>query len=549
MDEKNVKEWARNNIREDYDNVKNYFSSIIHSSYDMIIFISRRCYILFYLFSIIENWDINMDIICTDLGLYSRKDKLKKCKNILVADDIAFTGYSMRSVIRKLDKYQSSLCSVEARLFAIDASHYDSLLYVKTRSFKKVKIFHNVQRTHEQCQQLSYNLLKIIMASGIPYTTFVYPEWILADDYSDKIFAEYDYSIERVAHKRRLEDDTRWDTQYICFNNNSIINPLSDFVCIRKYKKDTNILLLPFLFLRNIKADKVEEFYQLISEMFDNKVIEEIIVSILNEERKFRKDSFEYLASMISCLWTKILLAEFDISGEENVVEQKIRASLRGSFSDDFINFLTDIDKYNISSFIDKIKLKENEFNSFFSSECVNKYIYYDELKEAVEKDMKSVGDNDVYDIMTQVFEWMKRRSEENKEKSDEIRNIAVVDLIQLLSITCNFKEKDIYLALIECWDRGVATYRFYFDEIDGIIAVCGAGEMSSLVTSLKYQKIISEFYKKLLLSNIKETEEVRKSILDEAVKSFKEQYSENEITKFYQLYSDNNKSLYKYLI
>lgn len=52
-------------------------------------------------------------------------------------------------------------------------------------------------------------------------------------------------------------------------------------------------------------------------------------------------------------------------------------------------------------------------------------------------------------------------------------------------------------LAQIECWDIGIATYRLHYDWQNGLADICSAGEISSVINQIKYQKLIKKFHEK----------------------------------------------------
>lgn len=69
-------------LKRDFEGLKKYFKNIVDNKYDCIIFISRRCYILYQMIAIIEGWNCNE--IYTDLGIYAMRKKLLNAKGLLL---------------------------------------------------------------------------------------------------------------------------------------------------------------------------------------------------------------------------------------------------------------------------------------------------------------------------------------------------------------------------------------------------------------------------------------------------------------------------------
>lgn len=52
-----------------------------------------------------------------------------------------------------------------------------------------------------------------------------------------------------------------------------------------------------------------------------------------------------------------------------------------------------------------------------------------------------------------------------------------------------------ILAAQIECYDIGIVTYGFEYEDAVGIVAKCGIGERSSVLLSLKFGDIIHKYF------------------------------------------------------
>ena len=136
-------------LKGDFEELRKFFKNIIAGKYDCIVFISRRCYILFQMYALIEGW--KSDVICTDLGIYAMRNKLKMCKTLMVVDDIGFTGVSMKNVLRRIKEYTPYTCKISAILYASNKKNIDQLSNIKLRFMKKVNVKNYCQLTEMRC--------------------------------------------------------------------------------------------------------------------------------------------------------------------------------------------------------------------------------------------------------------------------------------------------------------------------------------------------------------------------------------------------------------
>lgn len=528
-------------LRDEYDNIKNYFSSVIAQKCDCIVFISRRCYVLFLMFSIIEG--LSCAAACTDLGIFYKRDKLKNCKRVIVIDDIGFTGTSMKGVLKKVKRYVPFYCKISASVFAVNISNLAPISDMRIGLFRKIKVRYYCQLTERQCQSLSTKLVSAILASGIPYTTFVYPIW------GTMVNEKPDYKITEFNNNNTLLAEHKWITSYILNLNSDWGKKLSSFQCVRIYKKDTHICYLPFLFMRDIKVDKIDLFYNAVAATFENlgkETIAKEILQALSETNKLKKDAIEYLSSMMSCFLSRALAVDLDIPKYIDVQLELDRLILMGSFLDEFYSFINDFDKEFLNDFFNKFLEQIGDLDKCLPDNNSHIYIYYDKLLSFV-IDNKSRYDE--FDMMCAIFEWMKNEGLRNVDKSSAIQTILINELVSILKST-GYDEEKIYLAQIECWDRGVATYRFsYYDQI-GIVANCGVGEMSSNISALKYQTLVRRFFNEEIMAGEILSEEkgkiVLKQICDAATTN--QEYTKEDIEQFEKMLNEQQYSLYSLL-
>lgn len=534
-------------LKRDFEGLKKYFKNIVDNKYDCIIFISRRCYILYQMIAIIERWNCNE--IYTDLGIYAMRKKIAKCKRVIVVDDIGFTGMSLTRVLKRIRKYTRFGCQISVSLYAKNKENIEALSKVKISKYKSIKVKDYCQLTNGQCQTLSFRLVSALLASGMPYTTFVYPIWGKIEKRIEKDY----YKSYHVDTKRAILNEFKWDTSYIYQDNILWADKLSKFYCVRMYQNKGGefVSFLPFMFMKDMETENVEKLYGNIADTFKElgkvKFADEMMEA-MHEKQAWKKDAVEYMACVLSCFCSKALAETMKLEKNFKIRLEDSYVSLKGSFSEEFINVLKDCDEEFATAFFEKIIDKIDSIDIAKSYRKQKKYIYYEELKRYIETEALNKS---AYDITSTIFEWMRKKSSENVLRSDEIRTINFDDLLILLRETKKYKEDEIYLAQIECWDRGIATYRFSYDEKNGIVSTCTVGEMSSLITSLKYQKIIREYYKAKLLFDDEMDELTQKNILKQVLEKIvdTDEYTTSDIKKFWEILDERQESLYGMLI
>ena len=242
---------VHNNLGKEVERLSDFFEKIIKGNYDCIVIISRRCYVIFQMFAILYDWDF--DNIITDLGIYANKKKLATCNNIIVVDDIGYTGNSMKRVLKRIKKYIPIQCKINAWIYAIDKRYAKQVLNIKLNTFTKIDIKCRCQLMDVQCHELSINLISAILEAGMPYTTFVYPIW---GGVEQDISNVYQLSQSKNEDQRFIK--YKWQTQYLNIERNvniQWVKNISKYSCVRIYKSLRNDNLecfLPFLFLKEI---------------------------------------------------------------------------------------------------------------------------------------------------------------------------------------------------------------------------------------------------------------------------------------------------------
>lgn len=527
-----------------------FFKQIVEGDYDLIVFVSRRCYILFQMFAMIENW--SYDNICTDLGIYMNRKKLMSCSSVIVVDDIGYTGNSIRKVLRQIRGYVPKSCKVIAALYAVNRGTADKVLNAG-KFFGKEQIKCRFQFTSRKCFEISVQFVAAILAAGVPYTTFVYPIW-------GKVSRQInnDYTLLPSKNKMNLFKRYKWKTSYLNLEDVekvSYISSISDCSCVRIYKdcqsKEIEYFL-PFIFLKGVKADKVDVWSKCIAKIFSDLGREELAQEIeeaINEGKKNRKDALEYIACIVVCLCTKALSEVLDLSQYLRIQEEGIYEGLKGSFSSTVLSTLKTCDTEFASLFLGRLSDEAGDGDGYYQEDKEHRGTETEYIKKYV---LENCMELDVYETTYEIFKWLKSNKSDQYFGRTESKAIYVDDMVSVLKEVRGFNLKDIYLAQMECWDIGIATYRLVYDAQRGIVGRCSAGEMSAVVPALKYQELIRRYFTEKLKidfweDNDKKQNEILEIVLNNACEEGK--YTEKELAEFREIVKERRGSLYGMLI
>ena len=168
-------------------------------------------------------------------------------------------------------------------------------------------------------------------------------------------------------------------------------------------------------------------------------------------------------------------------------------------------------------------------------------------LKEYVLQNHK---DMNVYEMTRSIFKWLKSNDSNSAFSKHETKALRLDDIVYILKEVGDYDDESIYLAQIECWDIGIATYRFTYEQ-EGIIAKCYAGEMSSVLTILKYKDLVRQFFDEVYENQLNDNEKTQNDILLELYQSVinEKRYTAQEIEEFKRIIEDRNGSMYGLLV
>lgn len=517
-----LKKWMQDNLRrhliKDYEYLIDYFGAFRENAADYIILISRRCYILYQMFAFAFGWDKKN--VISDKGMWCKRAALSKARSVIIADDIMFSGVAVERILKKLDAYLNIGCEREIAIFCRYNDSPDAINDYPVKSYSV--------RTKRDCRKLTNRLVKSIQANGIPYAVFVYPLY----GWQRKCEDDFLQNIQRVDNENIFDrKENEWKSE-IYFNFIDEIRVLKasicDEVCLRVYQENSQelICMIPFAFLSNIKKEFIIQFFTLIQGCFRNSggmsIANEIAAALEERESALKSEKYTYLASMLACSLSRVIGLLFGMGNKmyAQTIKEVSDSIIRGSFSDEVVNELNNMDREFAAAFICELGKQSEKLQ-----ECVQKEkdseihpnSCYEELVERENAD-KKCGD-----VLIDIFE--KIREEFDNGGMGATKFIFCNEIMSLLK--GKFSTEEIYAAEIKVWDQGIATYDFYDDDL-GIRSRCGIGERSQLIFSLKYQSTLQRFFEQLSYGN---SSEYTQQQIDEDVNRILDNDSNNELS------------------
>lgn len=470
-----LKQYIRKSLKlflgDEYDLLEDFFEVIRKDAADYIIFISRRCFVLYQLFAYIGNW--KREHIISDRGIRTYREQIRQAGRIILADDILIWGSAMGATYELLNSVLNH------------GKKYDIRRVVYCRyaenNEKDVTDIHAFSiRSMRECRMLTNRLAKSIMVSGFPYTSFLYPF------YGKNQGVEVCLNEDVVTFEKVEATESKWESFYVFKVNEKLqemLECLSDGGCIRYYlKPDENLLcIIPFAFICDVKESYMSHFYRNIAQCCRESGWIEMAGEIERSEAEEDNEKWLYLPMLLSCLISRIMgvVEHVDKYFEGEYDREISQRSLAGLLSADIFKCLEEISEESCIRFVEQV--------------CSRKDIWEVCLERLPKGDISAEheGKDKCLNGLLEQFGQMRLKYEESRNPKD--KKIDCSRLYQLYSD--KFPRSIIQAAQIECYDVGIVTYGFEHDKAVGIVAKCGIGERSSLLFALKFAQLIHRYF------------------------------------------------------
>lgn len=510
-------------LGDEYSLLKDFFDVIRHDAADYIIFISRRCFVLYQMISYIENW--KRDNVISDRGIWTYRNSIKQAYRIVLADDILIWGSAMQNAYQLLDSVLDS-----KRKYEVKKVIYCGYAENDKNNIADIHFFS--KRSMRECRVLTNKLARSIMESGIPYTTFLYPF------YGRDCERENMDRNDALTFKKVKATEGKWDSYYdfkLDTKLQNMVECLCDGACVRYYHQsmDGFLCVIPFAFISDVKDQKMDFFYGNISECCHKSGWKELAEEIEKTALEESKEKWVYLSMLLSCILSRVIgvVEHLDVNFGEECDREITWKSLEGVFSRRIIECVEKLNEEGCAIFAEEISCRQEIWNS-----C---------LDRLSNKDGKGDHNACLDELLTQFGEM--RLEYENSHKSEDKR----IDCHALYEqYSGRYPRQTILAAQIECYDVGIVTYGFEYEDTDGIVAKCGIGERSSVLFALKFSNLIHKYFivnsetenKSGVLNDIQ-----RKNNLDRILES--EEMTTDEKKVFWTGIRNNVENIYDYYL
>lgn len=463
-----MKSAVRAILKDEYDLLEDFFDVIRQDEADYIIYISRRCFVLYQLIAYINGWRRNN--VISDRGVWAYRKRIRCARRIVIADDVLVWGVAMREAYELLNNMLglSEKCEVKRVIYCRYAGcNKDDVAGVHVFSTRSMR----------ECRILTNKLVKSIMVSGIPYTSFLY-------SFYGKDLGMKPPSGDKVLRFEPVKaTEFKWKSLYdfgIHENLQSMLECLCDGACIRYYyeEKKGYLCVIPFAFISDIQNQYLATYYQNIAECCREsgwlEIADEINAAVTDEN----DEKWQYLAMLQSSLLSCVIGVTEHIGQKfmEQYDREISRRSLEGIFSEGIFRCLEQVNEESCLRFAKQVRLKRDVWDA-----CVLR------LPEA-----EGNGDKkQCLEEMLAQFSKMRSKYEISHDPGD--KQIYCRELYE--EYLKKYRRDVIQAAQIECYDAGVVTYGFLHDQAVGSVSKCGIGEGSSILFPLKYRDIIHKYY------------------------------------------------------
>lgn len=455
-------------LGDEYSLLKDFFDVIRRDTADYIIFISRRCFVLYQIVAYIEGW--KRDNVISDRGIWVYRRQIGQAHRIILADDVLIWGSAMRAAYKLLD----DVLGLE-REYEVKKVIYCYYAENDREDIADIRFFS--KRSMRECRILTDKLARSIMVSGVPYTTFLYPFY---GRYSKTEKMDHNGAL---TFKRVKATAGKWESYYdfrLDKKLQSMVECLCDGACIRYYYQSTEGLLcvIPFAFISDVKGQSIDSFYCNILECCRKSRWTELAAEIECAIAEDGKEKWIYLSMLLSCILSRVIgvIERLDVKFEEEYDREISWKSLEGVFSHQIIECLEKLSEESCVCFVEEILSKREVWEACLVSPS----------------DCEGDGVHDMC-LAELLVRFGEMRLNYEFSRNPEDKRIDCSKLYELYSD--KYARQVIQAAQIECYDVGIVTYGFGYENEVGIVAKCGIGERSSVLFSLKFGDIIHKYF------------------------------------------------------
>lgn len=454
---------------------ESYFNEIINGTNDIVIFIARKGYWLYKLYSWYYNNDPNNKHIYSDRFVYKEDIRdLFLGQKIAIVDDTTSSGFTLYRVYRELKDRCENVEITPYSLFMPIEEQLNRNIYEESEKdlFKefneKIKCFYKIPLS--ELSEFSLAQVTLFQKCFIPYVIdlpfIIDDKCVLQEGVSKRystvesdVFSEIiaDYDIWKFIDNSYSINEETINCGFFYLDNN-LLNEIfgsslliSLIKCRYRYNEDdtVNLIFTPFVMLKSLDYDEAWDcFVTLFNDNLNdqtNSYYKEIVRrnnkisdSYLRKKQlgmTILRSIIYFLSMYIFCYFRTHLNSIANINLVHDI------SFLRENSSEAFCNTIEEIKKWNISNFEDRI----GRLNNFTEIKAPYKELsLYDEPEEDLRKE-----------VYIRIFNEAINRKREDKNSGF----ISIEDMQnQLLDLDVNEKEKSILIAnaLLQMLDKSV---------------------------------------------------------------------------------------------
>lgn len=535
-----IREECRRLAGDLWSELVSFYDEIISDDYEAIVFVTRRCYVLYIIVALCEGWEFDKRVT-TDFGVYAKSHNIANKGKVIVVDDIAMRGLSINGAVKEVISLLGTDNSVRARVFALCND-----VPMSNRIINDVDVIErNMTLTRSEATSLSIKLIQIIELSGIPYTTFLYP-------------IAYRSELNASNKQNELKENPdilmryKWNMDITEINiRGGVWEKIISYACRRIYTRsfgyqnqdeqsDDVVVEVPFVFLKDLKMEYASIYYDALlkaSEVIGSWFVKSV-KQLISQAKDDGGKSYIYLRCLETLVFSYML--DFRNIHTKSIIKKIADYSLKGAFDDDIIEGLSkELTAESVESFTIEFEKKLNEASGYNIDEMFNQdrykaETYADEILHDVNMDDYEYS---LY-VQKDIFEKVKKR---NKGDSKYKPSLRFASLFERLNKKNSQWKDNVYSSIIQCWDTGIATYKYDVDN-NYIFSICVAGEMSALKLQTLFGEKLGHYYKE---------NHRKKASADELWEyvSADHEYSSIIKTDFKEWYVSNNGNMFQYAI
>lgn len=421
-----------------------YYHTFI-SKYDNKVFLTRRAYVLYKLFSREykrENGDFSVygEIYNThSIPILLKKVNSKK-ESVLIIDDIIINGRTVKNAYKKLkDKFKSvDIWSIYCNM---GAAYFNEI---------KENVTHTEFVTVDVWERLSNQLTQLIIGSNVGYLSFV-------NSYNISDHKNFNLKELNVISKKgfftptsQIMADNFINSEFLFFELQSNISDSKSLMSvIRYYKKGNSITLIPYVFIQPYSLENCYILCLKLLKAYNIKVSRDV------EKYKDNEDGLVLIYKYTIYELSQYIMNEFFPDAKEEFV-------CKESFKE-----LLDLEGYCdpadlINKEIEKLDIINDSNNGSVQSSkeeelCINLFeeCFREGLKKVSQKDLLSFS---LETYLSKVKKIDDKRATEKQERICGIKHSSIMKILNKYSLFNNNDEK-VLSEEVMCWDSGKASY------------------------------------------------------------------------------------------